>query len=380
MTKSLFNGLESETTSDAILEQLANHLCQEQRFAELFESRLMQSRHRLGLPLDERPALDDLDEPIRTEIEEAYIDACREVGRLLLAHNELRQAWTYLRPIGDKQMVADAVALAEPTDDTLDELVEIALHEGVAPDRGFELVLQHYGTCNAITTFESVMPSLAIEHQRAAAERLVRHLHAEVLENVRAHIEQHERNRPDGNQLTDLLQRRGWLFENDGYHVDLSHLAATVRFARLIEDEAPLRLAVDLAEYGRQLAASLQLAGEEPFVDLYAGHSLFFSAQLGKCVDEAVAHFADRAQAVDAYSQGSGAIEAYLILLARLGRFDDALEASASLAPPDITLSSYAPTMLWLARRSGSLDRYLSICEQREDLLGYAAGLVERSE
>jgi hypothetical protein len=374
-----------------VFDKLAESLRVEHRYHELFELRLMQSRHRLSLPLGEAPPLDDLPEPVRTETEEAYMDACREVGQQLLAEGEFRQAWTYLRPIGEKQPVAEALARAKPTDDSLEELVEIALHEGVAPDLGFDLVLRHYGTCNAITLFESVMPALAIAHQRSAAERLVLHLHAEVLENVLAHIEQREKKKPGRATLAKLIEKRAWLFDDESYHIDISHLASIVRFARLLEeapsseDSSPLRLAADLAEYGRRLAPTLQMAGEEPFVDLYPSHALFFSALLGERIDEALDYFADRAQKVDSQnedstSEGTAAIETYLILLARLGRFREALEAWALRVPPEMRLSAYAPTRLWLAQQMGQFDRYLEICRQRGDLLGYAAGLIEAAK
>ena len=35
--------------------------------------------------------------------------------------------------------------------------------------------------------------------------------------------------------LAELVTANEWIFENDNYHIDTSHLSATVRFARLIE-------------------------------------------------------------------------------------------------------------------------------------------------
>jgi hypothetical protein len=72
-----------------------------------------------------------------------------------------------------------------------------------------------------------------------------------------------------------------------------------------------------------------------------------------------------------------GAIEAYLILLVRLGRHADALEEFARLVPRDTALSVYAPTPLDLARASGGWQRYLEIVRDRGDTVAYAAGLVE---
>lgn len=361
----------------AVFDELVNRLRQEGKYHELFDALLMQSRYKLGLPLQHAPALDDLPEPVRTKTEEAYMAACREVGQLLLERGELAEAWTYLRPLGEKPSVANAIARTEVTDDNVEELVQLALHEGIAPELGFELVLEHYGTCNAITLFEGVVASQAIEHQRAAAERLVRHLHAELLENVRAHIATRDQVEPTEDSLTKLIAEHTWIFEAENYHIDVSHLASVVRFSRLLEDRQPVRLARDLAHYGRHLAPALQLAGEEPFVDLYPSHELFLAATLGERTAEAVAFFGDEARGSDPRREGTAAIETYLILLVRLGRHDEALEASVELAPQGVELSPYAPSRLWLALQSGKIDRYLELCRQQGNLVGYAAGLVE---
>ena len=66
-----------------------------------------------------------------------------------------------------------------------------------------------------------------------------------------------------------------------------------VRFARLLESPELLKLAHDLTEYGRRLGEEFQFKGEPPFAEPYASHGLFFDAQLGRRVDEALAYFRD---------------------------------------------------------------------------------------
>ena len=61
-------------------------------------------------------------------------------------------------------------------------MIEVALNHGVNPRRGFELILENYGTCPAISAFEQLPPQ--DDAVRAAcAERLVRHLHGELTAN-----------------------------------------------------------------------------------------------------------------------------------------------------------------------------------------------------
>jgi hypothetical protein len=370
---------------EALFDAVAKRLAEERKFHELFDARLMQSRRRLGLPLDRRGSLDELPEPLRSETEAAYLEACREVGELLLEAGKFREAWMYFRPTGDRGPVAAALARAIPTDENIEELIQVALHEGVSAKRGFGWMLGHYGTCNSITTLEGLAGALTTSDQQQCAATLVRHLHKELSANVRAHIERQESQPPPAEvlqqqTLTDLMADRPWLFANESYHIDTSHLSSTVRFARLLTDQAAVRLALELAEYGRRLARSLQFPGEEPFVDVFPSHRLFLAATLGECVDEAVRFFRRKAEQVSIEDAGTAAIETYLILLARLGRHAEALDEMARLVSQEVTLSRYAPSPLELARVSGAWDKYLEVAQSRGDLVAYAAGLVERGQ
>ena len=84
---------------------------------------------------------------------------------------------------------------------------------------------------------------------------------------------------------------REWLFQDNAYHIDTTHLASTVRIARVLADPADLRLALDLTEYGRRLSQQFQYQGDEPFVETYPSHALYFQALLGENVEEALAYF-----------------------------------------------------------------------------------------
>jgi hypothetical protein len=295
----------------------------------------------------------------------------------LVTAGRFRDAWVYLRPVGEKSQLSQALAETSVDENNLDELVELSLHEGVNPELGFRLVLGHYGTCNAITTFEGVMYSLPQETQRTAAEMLVRHLHGELISNVRAHVEQREDKPPAEATLAELVAERPWLLENDSYHIDTSHLSSTVRFGRLLVDREPLQLALDLTEYGRRLSPALQFPGDEPFLDVYDSHRLLFAASLGEQVDEAVDRFGRKARELAIEEHGTGAVETYLILLTRLGRHAEALEVWGELVPAGVQLSPYAPRPLEMARRAERIERYLELCRQRNDYLAYAAALVE---
>jgi hypothetical protein len=111
---------------------------------------------------------------------------------------------------------------------------------------------------------------------------------------------------------------------------------------------------------------------------VYPSHGLFFAAQLGRQIDEAVAFFRSQADRANLDEQGTAAAEVYVVLLMRLKRFADAFEEHIRLMPAGVRTTGFAPTLLELARLAGVYDRLLAICRGRNDLLGFAAGLLSR--
>jgi hypothetical protein len=383
MSDATFDQLQAALDSGgttALLDRLVAELRVQGKYHELFDALLLQARHRLGLPVIITAPLEDLPEPVRTQVEDSYLAACREVGGLLLGAGNLRAAWMYLRPVGDKQLVAAALAKIEPDEDNLEDIIEIALHEGMAPGLGYQLVLEHHGTCDAISTFEAALSGRPRGDQQIAAALLVQHLYRELVASLREDIRRHEGTDTSETSLVALLADRDWLFSNNNYHIDTTHLAATVRFARVVDDPQVLRLAIELTEYGRQLSRQFQYSGEEPFVDLYATHALFFRALLGEGeeVESALQFFRDRAAAVKVEESGTLAAETYISLLARLGRFSAAVDAAAELLPSKVRGGGLAPSLLELSQQAGSYDRLLETARAKDDLVSYCAGLLAR--
>lgn len=279
----------------------------------------------------------------------------------------------YLRPTGETESMAAALVACNPSDDQIETLVEIALQEGVAPAWGYQLVLDRYGACSAITMFDQAAHGRTKSQRQAMAAVLVRHIRRELLANVRADIEQRESaSLPAHATLAELVASRPELFENLNYHLDSSHLAATVRIARLLEDAGTLRLAADLCEYGRRLDSSYQYPSEEPFRQLYPASQLFFGAQFGERVEEALAHFGERARSLPVSEHGSTAAEVYIALLARVGQPQEAMEAAAALLPPGSALAM-APSLLELVALGADLPRALDLLRNQGDLVSFAA-------
>jgi tetratricopeptide (TPR) repeat protein len=205
---------------------------------------------------------------------------------------------------------------------------------------------------------------------------LVRRVHEELVESVQADIRRREGTATSEHSLPRLMDDREWLILDNNYHIDTTHLAATVRFARALDDAEPLRLALELTEYGRRLAPQFQFTGEEPFADVYPAHAFFFRALLNENVEEALAFFREQAQAAD--DNEPVAAETYVGLLARLGRYREAVEAAATFLRAGQRVTREAPTLLELSRLAGNYSAALAAARERNDPVSYATGLLAR--
>jgi hypothetical protein len=364
-----------------MLREVAQALVAAGEFHRLFDLRLLQERHRHGLPLDRRTPIDDIEEPLRSQVEAGYLAACREVGELLLESGQLREAWMYLRPAGDKLSIRQRLATVVLDDARADELIELALFEGIDPERGYAWLLGRNGTCNSITTLDGMSGQLDPAAAGACAAVLLRHVYRELHGNLRGHYNK-LKGEPPAPSLTvgQLIEQFPELLAGGNYHLDVSHLQSTVRYARLLTDPALVTKAYEIADYGSRLPADLQYPGEAPFEDLFATHRRWFGAILGKDVEETIAFFGDKARTEGNDPRSTAAVETYLVLLLRLNRADEALAAYQEHVSKDRELSTHAPTLLELAQASGDWKTYESICRTREDLIGFAAGLLARRE
>ena len=282
-----------------------------------------------------------------------------------------------MRPVGDPKLAAEALAKIEPNDENTDALLEVLVHEGVNVQAGYQLALERMGTCNCITLFETAIAARPRRDQQAAAALLVDHVHRELLANLKNDISQREGKSPTENTLAELLAARPTLLRDGTYHLDTTHLASTVRFARVLDDHEKLRLAYDLSQYGRHLHPQFQYPGEEPFLDLYPASIAFFGALLGENVDGGVRYFTQKADSVDRRQFGNIAVEVLIDLLSRVGRHAAAIAEFAKRLPPDSRLMGIAPSMLELSQRLGNFETMQQLCVQRDDVLGYTAALIQ---
>ncbi|QDU86836.1 hypothetical protein Pla175_01890 [Pirellulimonas nuda] len=363
-----------------MLRRLTDELRSSARWDELFEAQLLAARRRLGMPLTDDGGSAAGSAAAAPELTAAYREACLEAGRGWLALGQHRRAWPYLRACGAQQTMRDALRLATPDSESADALIEVALFEGACPALGAEWLIEHSGTCAAVTTLEQLVGQFDPPDAVACAAVLVRRLHHELVENLTGAVLRSGQAPPNHREVGRLLAEHPGLMEGGGSHVDASHLTSAVRLARLLEEPEDVRLAGELAQYGERLDADWLPNDPPPFEAFFPTHRLLLDATLGERVEEALAYFRSRAEEpVEPYSASSAA-ETLLVLLGRLGRDREALRFYAALAQQDraTPFSSYAPAPLMLAKRSGEWEAYDRLMGLRDDPVGLALGRLSR--
>ncbi len=351
----------------------------------LLDALLLKARHDLGLPLIPSGGLADLPEPVRSQYEERYVEAIRRVGGRLLEAGEIAAAWPYYRAIGETGPVVQAIDAFDPAataDERLGQVVDVAFNQGAHPARGFALILEHYGACSAITAFEHLPPDAAT--RLACADRLVRHLHAQLAASLRGEIARRGQPAPpEGTGLPGLMAGRDWLFAEDAYHLDVSHLGAVVRLAPILEDPGTLALAVELTDYGRKLSDRHKYEGEPPFERTYEDHGLYLGALIHRDVDAALAAFRGKLPLPPPAPEGSFEdslpAQVFVRLLARLGLLEEAIEVAGAHLRGRPESALICPGLAELCRRAGRPDRLAQLSRDHGDLVNYAAAILQRS-
>ena len=377
----LFDDLESVMKSDgpsAALDRLIAAMEDRDDPRGLLDALLLKARFDLGLPTVQPSSLADLPEPARLRYEDRYVEAIRKVGSRLLGRGDIVAAWPYYRAIGEKEPIIAALDAFEPGDGdaSVGHVVEVAFTQGVHPRRGFELILDHFGICSAITSFEGLPPDETL--RIACAERLTTRLHEHLVMSLRGEIERRGQPMPsEGTAVTKLIEGRDWLFFDDAYHLDVSHLAAVVRISPMMEDRDALAKALDLAEYGRKLSDRHKYEGDPPFDKLYDDHAIYLRALLGTDQDAAVDHFRGKLPPIDPDPDGDTIPAQVLVrMLFRLGRLDEAISVSAEhlAGVPEGMLM--VPGVSQLCARAGRMDRLAEVARAQGDPVRFAAAIL----
>lgn len=376
MSDGVFERLEQvigERGAEGAFEFLAQKFREEKSYPLLFELRLMQKRRALGLPLLDPRALEDLPEDQQRAYEQGFLEAAREAGGLYLADGDIPRAWPYFRAIGEGAPVAAAIegVQAQPGGEGLEPVIEIAFFERVHPQKGFELILAHYGACRAITSFQQY----PIRKGREESLRLlIRTLYGELRESLRRVIARQEAEPAAESSVAALVRGRDWLFDDNTYYIDTSHVTSVLQFGLELGDRETLALAAELADYGTRLGSMFQFRGEPPFENIFADHLVYLRALLGEDVDAAVAHFRQKIADSDPARAGTAPAQVLVGLLARLERYGEAIEVSIEHLREAPQLA--CPSVYQLCQAAGDPVRLRQLAREHNDLLSFTAGAL----
>jgi len=250
-------------------------------------------------------------------------------------------------------------------------------------------LLQHYGSCNGITTFDTQAARFDRETQKQLAHELLCHIYDELTANIQYAAGKREDTdnadtdnqpndvrKPSDQTLAELMQSNPKLTENGAHHIDTTHLASLMRIARVVDSPEDIRKASELAAYGSGLDNDFQYPGSPPFEDTYVDHMFFFNALAGRDIDAAIAHFENKTKIHSAEEMGPIAEETLVDFLVRLGRNDEALTVMTERLLGKFDPLGIAPQPFEIANSPETRKRLKSFYEQQEDLLGFAVSLL----
>ena len=360
----------------AAAEQLCEMLQGSGDFAKLFYAKLLKKRVEMGVSPIPTASAADFTPQQQEEYENAIREACRTVGKLYLDSGQIPQAFGYYRMIGELGPVVAALDKYQPAEDEdIQPIVDVAYYQGANVKRGFDLVLERYGICNAITTANQFDPAHGMEGRHYCVQKLVRSLHAQLLERLKMAVQEQQGFPPTASSIPEMIEGRDWLFANDAYYTDTSHLSSVVQMSVELESPEELRLARELCTYGKRLAPTLQYPGNPPFENLYSDVKTYLDVLLGDEAEVGIKHFKSKITA-DPDGPDTFAAEVLVRLLLRLKRDKEALEVARVYLLNVDERQLNVPGVFELSQRLKDYRALAEAAQLRKDPVHYLAGLI----
>jgi hypothetical protein len=385
MNEQLFQDLQETLRTEgptAAIDRLCESLRERKDYANLFYALLLRKRHALGVSPVPTGSSQDLPASVHAAYEDAIRDACRTVGRLYLDADDIPHAWAYFRMLGEPGPVAKALAdvkLVEGED--CQALIDIAYHQGVHPRKGFDLILQRYGICSAITSLGGQEAPFGPEVREYCVKRLVHALHEELRSRLAAEIQHREGNAPEASTIPELLAGRDWLFEDElSYHVDVSHLSSVVQMAVQLSPGEELQMARNLCAYGRRLSPRFQYAADPPFEEQYQAYGLYLAALAGDDVETDLDYFRAKAAEADPQEIGTYPAEILINLLLRTGRRKEALKVARRYLTDLEERRLTCPNLIELCDRARDYEALAEVAREQANPVHFVAGLIAASK
>ncbi len=388
MDRTLFDELEQTLNTrgaDAAIAQLCERLKEQKDYHSLFYALLLEKRHQLGAVPLPTGSYHDLSRDQLPGYEEAIRNAGRLVGNLYLQDGQVPQAYTYFRMLNETEPVRTALENFQPdADQDIQPIVQIAFYEGIHPRKGFDWILSRYGLCSAITTLGSQDLQHPAEVRQYCIQRLVRALYSELRERIAAEVERHEGKRPaeadappdTPGVVRQLMTGRDYLFADDFYHVDVSHLSSVVQMSVTLQPCPELEVARELCAYGQHLTGRFQNAGDPPFEDVYQAHGTYLAILAGDDVEGNLNYFRDQAAKADPQTVGTYPAEVLVNLLLRLDRPAEALAVARKYLAGVDNRQLTCPSVADLCQKVNDFRALAEVAREQGDPVHFMAGLL----
>lgn len=330
-----------------------------------------------------------LPDELKIKYEDQYVNALRTVGNMLLKKGDIPAAWPYFRVIGEKETIKQAIDTFDPTEaeeHLLGAIIDIAFQQQVHPVKGFAWILDRYGVCSAISSFEALPAAESVRAEAAAM--LTKALYDQLQYSLASEIERREGARPEeGKSVETLLEGRPWIYDDDAYAVDVSHLSSVVRLSPLLKESEVIELARQLTIYGTGLSDRFRYDGLPPFEDVYADHLIYLNAMIGKDIETAIEHFRNKLHPAievddDEPQDPLETLPAQTMvrLLSRLGRSEEAIGIAAErlMRIPDSYLM--CPGVSELCREAKRLDLLAGAAARHQDWALFLGAKIEEMQ
>lgn len=371
----------------AALDEAADLLKKAGEYHRAFDVLLMKARLECGLPVLASPTSADMTPAVRDSYENKIMEVCRGIGATLLERRDFAGAWQYFRMIGESEPMRAALdAFQLPADEesesgeTIEAIVDIAIAQGVHPYKGLQIVLDRYGTCQAITSCEGMLATGRHPDHASCVTLLVRRLHSELIDRLRADIESREGKAPAGGTVGLLIKDRPQLFEGGNYHIDTSHLSSVVRMARMLPKGEEMFLAMQLCEYGAKLEKTHRYPDQPPFEDAYPDSLAYFKIISGIEVDAGLERFKQKALTANPDEVGTLPAEVYVSLLRAAGKIDEAVAFAARKLNYTGPYRNPALALNDLCQNTGRFEDMAKLAAKRGDLITYVGALIAKAD
>jgi hypothetical protein len=179
-----------------------------------------------------------------------------------------------------------------------------------------------------------------------------------------------------GGAIRQLIAGRDWLFGDDFYHIDLSHLSSVAQMSMHLTPCAELEMARELCEYGQRLSGRFVSGGDPPFEDQYRAIGLYLAILAGDNVEEGLDYFRQQAEQADPETVGTYPAQVLVNLLLRLDRAPEALAVARKYLAGSDNRQLSCPGIVELCQKVGDYRTLAEVAREQGDAVHFLAGLL----